>query len=88
MKRNDVLVFNFPHHHRWDSISMDLMVYYVERCIGLPGDTVSVRNGYYRVEGVGDTLGYVPAQRSLERLMASDKVKGMSIAFRSFSKTV
>lgn len=84
VKRNDVLVFNFPHHHRWDSISMDLMVYYVKRCIGLPGDTVSIRNSYYLVAGVADTLGYVPAQRSLERLMASDKVKGMGIAFRSF----
>ena len=49
VERNDVLVFNFPHHHRWDSIGMDLMVYYVKRCIGLPGDTVSIRNGYYRV---------------------------------------
>lgn len=84
LKRNDVLVFNFPHHHRWDSISMDLMVYYVKRCIGLPGDTVSIRDGYYRVSGVADTLGYVPAQRRLERLMALDKVKGTGIAFRSF----
>ena len=84
VKRNDVLVFNFPHHHRWDSISMDLMVYYVKRCIGLPGDTVSIRNSYYLVVGVADTLGNVPAQRSLERLMASDKVKGMGVAFRSF----
>ena len=84
LKRNDVLVFNFPHHHRWDSISMDLMVYYVKRCIGLPSDTVSIRNGYYRVAGVSDTLGYIPAQKRLERLMASDRVKGTGIAFRSF----
>ena len=84
LKRNDVLVFNFPHHHRWDSIGMDLMVYYVKRCIGIPGDTVSIRNGYYGVSGVTDTLGYVPAQRRLERLMATDKMKGTGIAFRSF----
>ena len=84
VERNDVLVFNFPHHHRWDSIGMDLMVYYVKRCIGLPGDTVSIRNGYYRVAGVSDTLGYIPAQKRLERLMASDKVKGAGIAYRSF----
>lgn len=84
VERNDVLVFNFPHHHRWDSIGMDLMVYYVKRCIGLPGDTVSIRSGYYGVSGVADTLGYVPAQRRLERLMATDRVKGTGIAFRSF----
>lgn len=40
VRRNDVLVFNFPYHHRWDSIGMDLMVYYVKRCIGLPKDTI------------------------------------------------
>lgn len=84
VKRNDVLVFNFPHRHRWDSISMDLMVYYVKRCIGLPGDTVSIRNGYYRVAGVADTLGHVPSQRRLERLMASDRLKESGIAYRSF----
>lgn len=84
VNRNDVLVFNFPHHHRWDSISMDLMVYYVKRCIGLPGDTLSIRNGYYQVAGVTDTLGYVPSQRRLERLMASDRLKDTGIAYRSF----
>ena len=84
VERNDVLVFNFPHHHRWDSIGMDLMVYYVKRCIGLPGDTVSIRNGYYRVAGVADTLGHVPAQRSLERLLATDRLKDAGIAYRSF----
>lgn len=84
VKRNDVLVFNFPHHHRWDSISMDLMVYYVKRCIGLPGDTLSIRNGYYQVAGVTDTLGHIPLQRRLERLMASDRLKDTGIAYRSF----
>lgn len=84
IQRNDVVVFNFPHHHRWDSISMDLMVYYVKRCIGLPGDTVQIKNARYQVQGVSDTLGYLPAQRRLERLMESGKAEGQGIATGSF----
>lgn len=39
LKRNDVIVFNFPTHTngRWD---MDLGTFYVKRCIALPGDHV------------------------------------------------
>lgn len=84
VQRNDVLVFNFPHHHRWDSISMDMTVYYVKRCIGLPGDSVRIRNSRYGVSGVTDTLGNFPAQQQLERLMASGKAESMGIAVRSF----
>ena len=33
-KRNDILVFNFPYRmNRWDSIRLDVMQYYVKRCI-------------------------------------------------------
>lgn len=83
VKRNDVLVFNYPHSHRWDSISMDLKVYYVKRCIGLPGDTVSIRGGYYRVAGIADTLGYVPEQERMAHLLEADEER-QKIAFRSF----
>lgn len=84
IRRNDVVVFNFPHHHRWDSIGMDLMVYYVKRCIALPGDTVQIRNARYQVLGVMDTLGYLPAQQRLEKLMVSDKAEHQGVATGSF----
>ena len=84
IKRNDVVVFNFPHHHRWDSIGMDLMVYYVKRCIGMSGDTVRIKNAQYQVLGVSDSLGYLPAQRKLEKLMASGKAERQGIATGSF----
>lgn len=46
LKRNDVLVFNFPYKEgRWDSICFDVMKYYVKRCIALPGDTLEIRKG-------------------------------------------
>ena len=84
IKRNDVVVFNFPHHHRWDSISMDLMTYYVKRCIGLPGDTVRIKDARYLVSEVTDTLGYLPAQRKLGKLIASGKAERQGVSTGSF----
>ena len=66
LKRNDVLVFNFPYQpNRWDSIAFDVMRYYVKRCIALPGDTLEIRNSRYRVNGTDEELGNVTAQRQL-----------------------
>lgn len=66
LKRNDVLVFNFPYQpYRWDSIAFDVMRYYVKRCIALPGDTLEIRNSRYRVKGTEEELGNVSAQRQL-----------------------
>lgn len=50
--RNDVLVFNYPYHHAPDSISMDIMSYYVKRCVALPGDTFEIKGGHNRVYGI------------------------------------
>lgn len=47
VKRGDVLVFNFPYPHRWDSISMSLKLYYVKRCAALPGDTFAIEDAPY-----------------------------------------
>ena len=51
VKRDDVLVFHYPYPHCTDSISMDMLLYYVKRCIGLPGDTVEIRKGCYWING-------------------------------------
>lgn len=50
LKRNDVIVFNFPTHTngRWD---MDLGTFYVKRCIALPGDTLSIIAGINHING-------------------------------------
>jgi len=57
IKRNDVLVFNFPYPAKKDSLAMDVMLYYVKRCIALPGDTLEIRNGFYRIRGIEEKLG-------------------------------
>ena len=57
VRRGDVLVFNFPHPNGWDKIEMHILKYYIKRCIGLPGDTLSIRNGVFRVSGADTPLG-------------------------------
>lgn len=66
--RNDVLVFNNPIAGNWEKIEFDVMKYFVKRCIALPGDTLTIENGFYRVKGVSADLGNIASQRSLSSL--------------------
>ena len=67
IRRNDVIVFNFPYRHKWDTIRMNLETIMVKRCIGLPGDRISAIEGFYHVTGLADTLGYIPEQKRMIR---------------------
>jgi signal peptidase I len=67
IRRNDVLVFNFPYRYRRDTIRMNLEKIFVKRCIGLPGDSISAIDGLYRVSGLADTLGFIPEQKRMMR---------------------
>ena len=51
VKRNDVVVFNFPYSGGWDRISMHLSRFYVKRCIGIPGDSLQIKGGFYEING-------------------------------------
>ncbi len=68
-ERGDVLVFNFPYPVRPDSISMDIMKYYVKRCVALPGDTFEIRRARYTVRGYAKPLGNVEAQDQLQQML-------------------
>lgn len=81
LHRDDVLVFNFPHPDRWDKIEMHIMKYYIKRCIGLPGDTLSIENGFYRVDGVKEELGNRNSQERIARMREIDFEQGI---YRSF----
>ena len=73
--RNDVLVFNFPYREgRWDSIAMDVRRYFVKRCIAVPGDTLEIRGGYYRIRNMQESLGYVAGQREIAQLPDSGQM--------------
>ena len=67
IRRNDVVVFNFPYRYGWDTIRMNLETFFVKRCIGLPGDYVSAIGGFYHVSGLTDTLGNIPEQKRMVR---------------------
>jgi len=50
VRRNEVLVFNGAYHQSPD-ITQKWYVYYVKRCVGIPGDTLSIRDGIYHING-------------------------------------
>ncbi len=69
IKRNDIVVFNWPvdtvnkisnsfprndgqHHYK----PIDKKTNYVKRCVGLPGDSLSVRDGYVYINGKQNEL--------------------------------
>ncbi|MDL2278279.1 signal peptidase I [Parabacteroides sp. OttesenSCG-928-G07] len=65
IKRNDVIVFNFPYRNAWDKIEMHIMQYYVKRCIGVPGDTLRTENGIFKVNHSDEQLGNPNAQQNI-----------------------
>lgn len=83
-QRNDVLVFNFPYPGRWDSIALDVMLYYVKRCIAMPGDTLEIRNTHYRVSGFDGIAGNVQAQEELDELISSGMTEERGLVLKSF----
>jgi signal peptidase I len=48
VKRNDVIVFNYP---VYEEGAIDIQEEYIKRCVALPGDTVSIINGVVFVNG-------------------------------------
>ncbi len=70
LRHNDVVVFNFPYPHGNDAIGMDIMSYYVKRCVGLPGDTITIDNGYYRIPGFHQDLGNMNEQKRARQAYA------------------
>lgn len=83
-QRNDVLVFNFPYPGRWDNIALDVMLYYVKRCIAVPGDTLEIRNTHYRVSGFDGIAGNVQAQEELGKLISSGMTEERGLVLKSF----
>jgi signal peptidase I len=71
LRRGDVIVFNFPYKHLWDSIAMS-EVFYVKRCMALPGDTIAIRDFEYRVNNIPSK--YQTSAASLRRNFPPDTV--------------
>ena len=69
MKRNDIVVFNFPHHD--GRINFIINNVYAKRCVALPGDTISIEEGYYRNNNHKGVLGVESAQNALHAMTDS-----------------
>lgn len=65
LKVNDVIVFHFPYPYSKDTVQMDILKYYVKRCLGFPGDSLQIRNGYYGRVGEQQGIGFLPNQEAL-----------------------
>lgn len=49
VRRGDVLVFEYP--GKRSEVEANGPVYFIKRCVGLPGDTISIRSGQVNVNG-------------------------------------
>jgi signal peptidase I len=64
IKRNDILVFN-PFKGSFPKLES----FHVKRCIGIPGDTFYIDNGFNKIKNVSDTLGNYFSQQILSEKM-------------------
>ncbi len=53
IKNNDVVVFNYPMQ---DDRPIDQRIYYVKRCVAIPGDSLEIREGQVYVNGIYNDL--------------------------------
>lgn len=67
--RNDVVVFNNPCPKQWRKMEMDVMQYYVKRCVALPGDVFRIEDGRYKVAGYTGSLGKADAQDQFKQMI-------------------
>ena len=81
IKRNDVVVFNFPHPQDWGKIEMNYMKFYIKRCIALPGDTLYIENGFYHLTNTNEQVGNQEAQRLLSQQDSQTIEKGVLHCF-------
>lgn len=56
IKRNDVVVFNFPTEFQYPN---DLKTNYIKRAVAVPGDVLEIQEGQLKINGV---TGYIPEE--------------------------
>lgn len=67
IKRNNIIVFNYHLNSAGNKISFNLNKIYIKRCIGLPGDSISIIDSYYKVNGYNITEGNIEMQSLLSK---------------------
>ena len=57
IKVNDIIVFNYPFDYELTRIRFKINEVYVKRVAGLPGDTLSIRYGFYKNSNYSGIIG-------------------------------
>jgi signal peptidase I len=81
IKRNDVVVFHIPYPNTWDKMEMDMLKYFIKRCIGIAGDTLQIIDGVYVVNSDTATSGNIAAQQMLKYTAPEMLPEGVYHAF-------
>lgn len=74
LERGDVIVFNYPYldsDRKRKKIAMNIAKYYCKRAIAIVGDTLEIKDCFYKVRGCPDTLGVADEQLALRRFIRS-----------------
>lgn len=67
VEHNDIVIFNFPVNRKEKKIEFELNYVYGKRCIGLPGDFVSIVDSYYKNNNFDGELGDKSQQQLLKQ---------------------
>lgn len=89
---NDVVVFNAPRGYDRNRIEFRINYVYSKRCIGTPGDSVSVRDSYFSNNRYPHPIGNLEQQRRLaetpDSLIHSKVLRAMPYDDRRFGWTI
>jgi signal peptidase I, bacterial type len=80
VKRNDVLVFDYPYQTH-NKIKQGGNVIYLKRCVAIPGDTFYIENGIYKVKGLNEGLGHTERQNKLSEREETSFIKEVRYTF-------
>lgn len=86
LRVGDAAIFNMPYGNKWGHISFKLNYVYMKRCVGCPGDTVSIIDSRYYNSRTGYEVG-IPSE-SVARLESepdSVLLKGRSFKAGQFA---
>ena len=68
IKHNDIVIFNFPINDKDGKMEFKLNYVYGKRCIGIPGDSVYVEDGFFYTNTYDGELGDMEQQRILSSM--------------------
>ncbi len=68
VQHNDIIVFNFPLNFKKQKIEFEINYLYCKRCIGMPGDSVSIVDGFYRNNNFDGIFGVESKQQQLSQM--------------------